>query len=576
MLKMIKRLLEFSGSEKSRIIKSFVFGAINSLFEVMPISAIIVVLSGIVEKNMSKYHMFISFGIMITSIIGQIVFGNISRNGGIYASYHMCTLKRLEIGERMKRTPMGYFSENRLGELTSTVTTTLADLENTAKDVFQMIINGFIFAIIINVWLLVFEWRLGIISIIGICFSLCVFSYLQKRSKVLSPKRQKAQIALVVSALEYIQGMGVVKAFSLGNKSKEAITNASNESANIHIKIEKVFSNIGSLYQSVFKFLSASILLGASYLLIGGEIDTKKAVMLAVSSFMLYKSIEIAGSVSALVRALEYSMDNVEEALNAPVIDVNGKNIVPSNFNIEFKNVSFAYDTTEVLKNINLVIPEKKTTALIGPSGSGKSTLCHLVSRFWDVTKGEVLLGGVNIKEYSYESLMQNISAVFQNVYLFEDSIKNNIKFGNPSATNEEIIEVCKKAQCHEFINSLPNGYDTIIGEGGSSLSGGEKQRISIARAMLKNAQVIVLDEATSSLDPENEKEVTKALSELTKDKTVIMIAHRLKTVEKADQIVVLNHGEISQRGTHTELINTEGIYKNFIDIRKQAIGWTL
>lgn len=576
MFKMINRLLDFSGEEKQRFIKSFIFGGINSIFEILPITAIIVVLSGILEQNMNMSHVYSSLGIMLVSILGQIFFGNFSINGGIHASYKMCTTKRLEIGEKMKRIPMGYFSENRLGKLTSIVTTTLADVENTAKEIFQQMINGFIFAILINLWLLTFEWRLGFISIVGLGVSMIVFSVLQNKSKIISPERQEAQISLVVTILEYIQGMGVVKAFSLGNQTKEAVLNAVEESRDINIKTERVFSNLGSLYQCIFKFLSTIILLGSSYLLIGGEITTQKAVMLVVSSSMLYKTVEVAGSISALVRVLEYSMDKVDEALNAPILDENRKDISPIKCEIEFKNVSFGYDEKPVLKNINLVIPEKKTTALIGPSGSGKSTLCHLISRFWDINQGEILLGGVNIKEYSYESLMKNISAVFQNVYLFEDTIKNNIGFGNPSATMEGIIDVAKKARCHDFITALPNGYDTVIGEGGSTISGGEKQRISIARAMLKNAPIIVLDEATSSLDPENEQDVTFALEQLCKEKTVIMIAHRLSTVENADQIIVLNQGEISQKGAHKDLISQEGIYQNFLSIRKQAIGWKL
>ncbi len=576
MLSILKRLLDFSGNEKQKIINSFIFGGINSLFEILPVTAIITVITDVIHDNVSFKTMYMSFGIMLISILGQIVFGNLGRTGGITTSYRMCTNRRIEIGEKMKYSPMGYFSENRLGELTSTVTTTLSDLENSAKDIFQQIINGFIGGILINFWLLSYEWRLGIISIIGLILALIVFSMSQKPSRDLAPKRQKAQIALVVSILEYVQGMSVVKTFSLGNKTKEAVVKASEESCDVNIKTEHAFSNLGSIYQSVFKFLSFAILLGSSYLLIGGEIDAEKAVMLMVASFMLYKSVEIAGSIAALTRVLEYSLDNAIDALNAPVLEEKQSDSTPANHNIDFKNVNFGYDKSLVLKNISLSIAENTTTALVGASGSGKTTLCNLISRFWDINDGEILLGGVNIKDYSYKNLMSNISIVFQNVYLFEDSIKNNIKFGNPSATDEEIIETAKKAKCHEFISALPNGYDTVIGEGGSTLSGGEKQRIAIARAMLKNAPIIILDEATSSLDPENEHDVTQAIDELSKNKTVIIIAHRLSTVRNADKIVVLNEGKINQIGTHNELIEKDGIYKNFISLRSKAVSWKI
>ena len=576
MLSILKRLLDFAGNEKQKIINSFIFGGINSLFEILPITAIITVITDVINNNVSFKTMYMSFGIMLVSILGQIVFGNLGRTGGITASYRMCTNRRIEIGEKMKHSPMGYFSENRLGELTSTVTTTLSDLENSAKDIFQQIINGFIGGILINFWLLSYEWRLGIISIIGLIVALIVFSLSQKPSKDLAPKRQKVQIALVVSILEYVQGMSVVKTFSLGNKTEEAVVKASEDSCDINIKTEHAFSNLGSIYQSVFKFLSFAILLGSSYLLISGEIDAKKAVMLMVASFMLYKSVEIAGSIAALTRVLEYSLDNAIDALNAPVLDEKQSDLVPANHNIEFKNVNFGYNNSLVLKEISLSLAENTTTALIGASGSGKTTLCNLISRFWDVNDGEILLGGVNIKDYSYKNLMSNISIVFQNVYLFEDSIKNNIKFGNPNVSDEDIIETAKKAKCHEFISALPNGYETVIGEGGSTLSGGEKQRIAIARAMLKNAPIIILDEATSSLDPENEYDVTKAIDELSKNKTVIIIAHRLSTVRNADKIVVLNEGKIDQIGTHDELIEKDGIYKKFISLRSKAVNWKI
>ena len=225
---------------------------------------------------------------------------------------------------------------------------------------------------------------------------------------------------------------------------------------------------------------------------------------------------------------------------------------------------------------MSLRIPEKTTTAFVGPSGSGKTTLCHLMARFWDVQEGEVLLGGKNVKDYSFDSLMKNFSFVFQNVYLFEDTIANNIRFGEPEASMARVIEAAKKAKCHDFIMSLPNGYETIIGEGGASLSGGEKQRISIARAIMKDAPIIILDEATANVDPENETELTAAIEALTKEKTIIMIAHRLKTVRYADQIFVIDNGHIAEKGTHDDLMKQEGIYKSFVEGRQEAASWKI
>ena len=221
-------------------------------------------------------------------------------------------------------------------------------------------------------------------------------------------------------------------------------------------------------------------------------------------------------------------------------------------------------------------IKQGTTTAIVGPSGGGKTTICRLMARFWDVDKGVIKLGGIDVKKYSIDSLMKNFSFVFQNVYLFEDTIANNIRFGKPEASDEEVVEIAKKACCHEFIQKLPNGYNTIIGEGGSTLSGGEKQRISIARAMMKDAPIIILDEATANVDPENEKELISAIEELTRKKTIIMIAHRLKTVRNADKILVIDNGEIVQNGTHDELMKQDNIYKKFINARELAVGWKI
>ena len=257
-------------------------------------------------------------------------------------------------------------------------------------------------------------------------------------------------------------------------------------------------------------------------------------------------------------------------------MDVSGADLKPTRYDIKAEDICFSYDRKPIINDVSLDIPEKSTTAIIGPSGGGKTTLCHLLSRFWDVDGGRVTLGGHDVREYGMDSLMRNFSFVFQNVYLFHDTIANNIRFGQPDASMEKVIEAAKKARCHDFIERLPHGYDTVIGESGASLSGGERQRLSIARALMKDAPIIILDEATANVDPENEKDLMEALGELTHEKTVVMIAHRLKTVRHADQILVLDKGRIVQRGTHDELMAQDGIYRRFIIGRERAVGWKL
>ena len=312
-------------------------------------------------------------------------------------------------------------------------------------------------------------------------------------------------------------------------------------------------------------------------LLKNGTLTPEKFVLIVILSM---------GLITPIIGCMKYTDDlakvgtiigQVTDILTAPELSRPETDVqTPQGSTVELHGVHFGYGDTEVLHGIDLIFREGTVNALVGPSGSGKTTLCHLLSRFWDVDGGRVTLGGRDVREYDMDSLMQNFSFVFQNVYLFHDTVANNIRFGRPDAPMEKVIEAAKKARCHDFIMKLPQGYETVIGEAGGSLSGGERQRLSIALAMMKDAPIIILDEATANVDPENEKKLMDAISELTHEKTVIMIAHRLKTVRSADQIIVVDKGRIVQRGTHKELMQADGIYRSFVTGREKAVGWKL
>lgn len=580
MIHLIRRLLDFSGKERNALIVSFIFSLLNAIFEMLPIIAILTVLSEMFSTVdgglMSASTVWKSFVIMLASIAGRIVFSNLSCMKRTIGSFSMCANKRLEIGERLKRIPMGYFSDNRLGDIAAAVTTTLEDIENNAVTVLEKVAGGFIHAIVIGIWLLSYEWHIGLLSFIGLGVSLLIYAGIQKAGKRLSPKRQEAQVNLVTGVLEYVQGMGVVKAFGLGETSEKGMNAAIEESADANIRLERVFSSLIGIYLTVFKLVRSSILIVAPYLLLGGEITSVKCLLLLVSSFMIYSGVEMFGSMASIARVIEASLDRLDNVLDMPVLDEQGTDIMPEHFDIELEHVSFSYGGENVIRDVSVKIPEGTTCALVGPSGSGKTTLVSLVARFWDVQEGNIRIGGYDVKEYTCDSLLRNFSIVFQNVYLFEDTIENNIKFGASDATHEMVVKAAKKACCHDFISELPEGYQTLVGEGGASLSGGERQRISIARAILKDAPIVILDEATASVDPENERELQQAIAELTKDKTILMIAHRLSTIRNADQILVLDKGYIVQQGTHQALMQQEGLYRRFVDIRKQAIGWQI
>ena len=575
MIKTLSKIYQFSGKMQGTMKKAILFSVLHSLFDMMSFGALAMVFSGLTD-GFTTSMIWMIFGITLASMLLKIYCSYISDFGKVQIGYFMCAEKRIHIGDRMKYMPMGYFNDHNLGNLTSVVTTTMGDIENNASMVLTNILGGYIHAAIITIVMLCIDWRIGLTILCGILLFTWCIGRLQKKSETVSPQRQQAQEALVSNVLEYVQGMLIVKSFNLGQNSNSKMRQAILDSKDKNLKLERTFVPYNMLQQIILYGTSILVIVEGLYFYLNGTMALSICLLMTVASFMLFSQLQSAGNTSSLLRLLDVSIDKVNEIDNTPVMDEHGKPINPPNYNIVFDDVSFSYGEHKILDHVSLSIPEKTVTAIVGPSGAGKSTLCNLIARFWDVDDGKITIGGIDVRDYTLDSLLTNISEVFQKVYLFADTIENNIKFGNPAASHNEVVKAAQKACCHDFIMSLPDGYDTVIGEGGATLSGGEKQRISIARAILKDAPIIILDEATSSVDPENENLLIGAISELTKNKTVIMIAHRLKTVRNADQIFVLSGGHIVQTGKHEDLIRQPGIYADFIGIRKKAIGWKL
>ncbi len=575
MFKTLKLFFDFCNAEdRNKLRWAMILGAVKAMFAAVRIPAIYFILMGILEKNMTSKNIFMSLGIMCVSILGQILVGLKTTMLQTEAGYHSCSNKRIEIAEHLRYLPMGFFNKNSLGRITNITTNTMESLADVATRIVMVTTQGIITTGVITLFVIFFDLRIALILVIGVALFAFFNSMMQNSVKPAAPRKAKADEGLVSAVIEYVQGIAEVKNFNLTDKSAKKLEDAIVEKKNSDTFLEYRVTPYFGLQGITTKLIGVVMCLASIVFALNGSMPIIYAIMMMISSFMVYESLDLMGGFSALLRTVNIAVTQAKEVLDLPPMDISGEDLTPVNRDIELRNVSFAYDNRTIIDNVSLKIPEKSTTAIVGPSGGGKTTLTNLIARFWDVKSGEVLLGGKNVKEYSFDSLMKNFSFVFQRVYLFEDTIANNIRFGNPAASMASVMEAAKKARCHDFIMNLPDGYDTIIGEGGASLSGGEKQRISIARAIMKDSPIIILDEATANVDPENEAELAQAIEELTKNKTIIMIAHRLKTVRHADKIYVIANGKIAQQGNHDELMAQEGIYKNFVTERREAASW--
>lgn len=574
MIKTVKRILLMAGDHCHKVTAGIGISLLYSIFSAMDLFAILYIAFSVDELTMQK--IVVTVGILLVGLIGKIVckYQISKRISG--SSYDVFYERRLEAGERLKKAPMGYYSEKNLGEIQMTLTTDMNALESSAMSVVENILGSLIYAAICTLVLLLFNWKIGLITLAGLAIGMILLNVIQNGAEKAMPMRFHAQEEMTERTLEFVQGNMVMRLFGTGkdglNRVKEAFQKK--QKADIHLENSAIWPI--NFYKYVFRLASCGVVLIAALLYVQQEMSFPICVMFLFAAFLVYSQMDGLASNIALLRIVDNSLEQVESVLHIPKMPGNEAVNKIQNYDIELQNISFGYDKRPIIQDVSLKIPERSVTAIVGPSGSGKTTLCNLIARFWDVQKGAILIGGKNVKDIEPDELMKLMSIVFQNVYLFHDTIENNIKFGRPDATHEAVVEAARRACCHDFIEKLPNAYQTVIGEGGSTLSGGEKQRISIARAILKDAPIVILDEATSSVDPENQHILLTAINELTKGKTLIIIAHRLSTIRNADQIVVLDGGRIVQQGTHKTLIQQDGVYRRFVQIRKTTFSWKL
>ena len=577
MFKILGNFFAFcDAGDRKRFYASIVLSLFQAMFEALKIPAIACMVKALLENDVTANTCVTCLCVMIVSVIGSGIVKSKATMLQTEGGYNTCANKRMQIAEHLRYLPMGYYSENSLGRIMSVTTNTMQNLENVATRVVMLVCSGLLSTAVITVMLLFFDWRIGLILCAGLAVFFLINSGMMKASADMAKQKLEKDSALVAKVIEYIQGIFEVRTFRLtGSRSKDLNTAIDeNERANSEMELKLIpYMTLQSFW---LKALGTAIAAVSVLLHTGGNMDLLTTIIMIISSYLIYAQLDNAGKYSALLRTVDVSVRQASEILAAPQMDISGKDITPAHYDIKAENIGFAYEKKKIIDGVTLNIPEHTKAALVGPSGGGKTTLTSLLSRFWDVDEGSVSLDGRDVREYSMDSLMKNYSFVFQRVYLFADTIANNIRFGQPDVPMEKVIEAAKKACCHDFIERLPDGYNTVIGEGGASLSGGEKQRISIARAIMKDAPIIVLDEATANVDPENEAELMNAIEALTKEKTIIMIAHRLKTVRSADRIFVIDGGRIAQQGTHDSLMREDGIYRRFVESRREAASWRL
>ena len=577
MIKLMKRILAVSGKYKRRIQLAFVFSFLKSLLAKAPIMLAFLALAGFYEGTLAAVDC-LWYGIaMVACVLLQVLFHHIADRLQSTAGFMVFSDMRMELGAHLRRMPMGYFTEGNIGKISSVLSSDMVFIEENCMTVLADMMSYIFAEAIMVIFLLFFNIWIGlaVLAIIGII--LLIARSMKKEALQDSKDRQEQNENLTEAVLDFVEGIGIIKTYNLlGEKSKE-LTENFEKSCETNIRFEENHSPY-QLWMNIVYGLGVAAIVALSFFLNNQallSVTFLVGVMLFVSD--LFGPIKALYTQATRLTVMNSCMDRIEEVFGEKELPDNGKSSIPENSEapeVAFQNVRFAYGEKDVLHNISVTLPQHTMAALVGPSGGGKSTVANLLARFWDVRAGKVLVRGKDVRDVRLADLMDHISMVFQRVYLFQDTIYNNIAMGRPDATREEVMEAAKKARCYDFIMALPKGFDTVIGEGGESLSGGERQRISIARCILKDAPIVILDEATASVDADNESYIQQAISELCKGKTLLVIAHRLNTIRNANQILVIADGRIAQAGTHKELMEAGGLYRDFVTVRQQSQGW--
>ena len=580
MLALFSRILKLSGKYKCRIQGAFVCAFLESILSKMPIFLAFLVLSGFYQKTLTGTKcLYIGIG-LVGVVAAQVIVHYLCDRLQSAAGYMIFTDKRMELGGHLRKLPMGYFTSGNIGKISSVLSTDMVFIEEIAMSTLGNMMSYMLSALILLVFMFFLDWRLGLAAAAVTLLACFTAKGMNEVSLKEAACRQDQSEHLTDAVLSFAEGISVIKSYNLIGEKSEELTGNFRRSRDTSTAFERKMTPWTRGLNILYAVGIAAIFALSVWLQQSGSLSLPYLLGVLLFVFDLFSPLKALYGEASRLTVMNAALDRIEAVLNETELPDKGTAHIPNESSgspeICFDNVTFAYQDKEVLHNISFSMQKNTMTALVGPSGGGKSTIANLLARLWDVKSGTVTVRGTDIRDVPLAELMEQISMVFQRVYLFQDTIYNNISMGKPDATEQEVYEAAKKARCYDFIMALPDGFQTVVGEGGATLSGGEKQRISIARCILKDAPIVILDEATASVDTDNESYIQEAINELVKGKTLLVIAHRLNTIRQADQILVISNGQISEQGTHDELMAKAGIYQEFVNIRKKSAGWSL